>query len=73
MSESPRDPPGRFDRNDKVLVAKIMMLKNYQTIPIGSYGNALAFSLEINNDLLSGHHDTPGARHGVRFKSKRRL
>jgi hypothetical protein len=26
------------DRNDKVLVAKIMMLKNYQTIPPGSHG-----------------------------------
>jgi hypothetical protein len=45
MSESPRINPGRFDRNDKVLVAKIMMLKNYQTIPIGSYGKCSSIQL----------------------------
>jgi hypothetical protein len=33
----PGFPPGKFDRNDEVLVAKIMMLKNYQTIEIGSH------------------------------------
>jgi hypothetical protein len=30
--------PGKSDRNDKVLVAKIMMLKNYQTMMLGSHG-----------------------------------
>jgi hypothetical protein len=33
--------PRQVDRNDKVLVAKIMMLKNYQTILIGSHGKML--------------------------------
>jgi hypothetical protein len=36
-SEVPRVFPRQIDRNDKVLVAKIMMLKNYQTILIGSH------------------------------------
>jgi hypothetical protein len=36
-SESPRVTLGKFDRNDKVLVAKIMMLKNYQTMRAGSH------------------------------------
>jgi hypothetical protein len=36
-SEMPEVFPDSFDRNDKVLVAKIMMLKNYQTIPSGSH------------------------------------
>jgi hypothetical protein len=33
----PGFPAGKFDRNDEVLVAKIMMLKSYQTIEIGSH------------------------------------
>jgi hypothetical protein len=45
ISELPRVCPGRFDRNDKVLVAKIMMLKNYQTIRTGSYGKCSSIQL----------------------------
>ena len=33
----PGIPPGKFDRNDEVLVATIMMLKSYQTIALGSH------------------------------------
>jgi hypothetical protein len=33
----PGFPPGKFDRNDEVRVAKIMMLKSYQTIALGSH------------------------------------
>jgi hypothetical protein len=42
----PRVSPRRFDRNDKVLVAKIMMLKNYQTIRFGSHGKCSSIQLK---------------------------
>jgi hypothetical protein len=53
----PRVSPGKFDRNDEVLVAKIMMLKSYQTIAIGSH---LFLSLYRRKALCRALAEAPG-------------
>ena len=57
--------PRQLDRNDKVLVAKIMMLKTIRQSETVHWENALASSLGAENDLLFGHHDPGRSGDGV--------